>query len=290
MNRLLYLAHPIDRADWGFENAELVIHLAKQMGYIVYQPWKAFAIEPGAAVGPEVEAVNRAVLSQACALLALAPEGKPTVGVWREVEYAKARGIPVQVVGHRQTWSLADVQVWPDMKDATHALAALDRQVASVPGLQPPNNEILFEKLHDGAILPDRSNPQDAGYDLYVSEDTVIPSQSFVDVPCGIRALLPAGTWARVTGRSSTLRRRGLFVADGVIDTGYVGPLFTGVWNLTNFETFVNAGERLGQFVLHTNLAIDSAARWSRSDEDIDAIAAARGDRRGHSGFGSSGS
>ena len=37
--------------------------------------------------------------------------------------------------------------------------------------------------LSENAILPTRANPTDSGIDLYVAEDTVIPSHSTVVVP-----------------------------------------------------------------------------------------------------------
>lgn len=112
----------------------------------------------------------------------------------------------------------------------------------------------ILWQLDDGAVAPTRAHPGDAGWDLYVHHpvwpDFVIDPGEFVDIPCGVRAKLPPGTWAMLTGRSSTLRKKGLMVNQGVIDNGYHGELYAGVWNLTQHPVVVERGERLAQLIL----------------------------------------
>lgn len=132
---------------------------------------------------------------------------------------------------------------------------------------------------HAEAKLPTRGFPGDAGADLYTSERTVIQPGTFRDVPTGIRLGLPAGYWARITGRSSTLRRRGLLCAEGVIDSGYTGPIFAGVWNLADEPRTIEVGERVAQIILHRIEALEF-----QQATDIVSV-----DGRNASGFGSSG-
>lgn len=126
---------------------------------------------------------------------------------------------------------------------------------------QPPEEEIVNGFLEPETLLvrvdneqgrmPAKGRAGDAGLDLFVSERTVIRPGEFRDVPCGISLQLPAGHWGRITGRSSTLRQRGLLVNEAVIDNGYVGPIYTGAWNLGGTVAIVEAGERIAQLVLH---------------------------------------
>jgi dUTP pyrophosphatase len=129
--------------------------------------------------------------------------------------------------------------------------------------------------------LPVKVRAGDAGYDLYVSDPVVIWPDTFVDVDCGIRIQLPAGCWGRITGRSSTLRKRGLLVNEAVIDGGYIGPIYTGVWNLSRTPVHVAAGERLAQLVLHR---IESVEVMTADESELYSV-----DGRGNDGFGSSG-
>ena len=63
-----------------------------------------------------------------------------------------------------------------------------------------------------------RVHQGDAGLDLYcTTEAIVVPPGGFVDIPLGVSVEIPEGYWAMLTGRSSTLRKRGLLVNQGVI-------------------------------------------------------------------------
>lgn len=97
--------------------------------------------------------------------------------------------------------------------------------------------------------LLSRAYPGDAGFDLFCRGGHWIGPGESVDVPLGVRVQLPEGWWGLLTGRSSTLRRRGLLVAQGVIDQGYRGPLYAYVRNMTEETVRVRDGERLAQLI-----------------------------------------
>lgn len=132
---------------------------------------------------------------------------------------------------------------------------------------------------HAEARVPVRKYDGDAGADLITSEEVTIEPGSFRDVPTGIRLGLPPGYWVRICGRSSTLRRRGLLVAEGVIDNGYTGPIYAGIWNLTDEPVTIRVGERVAQMILHRVVEAD----YREAGEVMSS------DGRGHNGFGSSG-
>lgn len=127
--------------------------------------------------------------------------------------------------------------------------------------------------------MPLQERSGDAGADLYVSEAVTIEPGEFVDVESGLRVQLPAGHWGRITGRSSTLRKRGLLVSEAVIDNGYIGSLYVGVFNLSPQPVYVAVGERLAQLILHPIVH----ARAEAADVLFSV------DGRGTAGFGSSG-
>ncbi len=143
----------------------------------------------------------------------------------------------------------------------------------------------LVFTLDEGARLPTRTYPGDAGFDLMTNADHIVPGNGFADISCGVRVAFPPGYWGRVTGRSSTLRKWGLLAIDGVIDGGFRGELFSAVWNMTDQRVFVPAGTRLTQLIIHGNMAIG----FEPIEVGFDTFDRIPGDGRGTLGFGSSG-
>lgn len=126
------------------------------------------------------------------------------------------------------------------------------------PGGSPEGGKrtLGFALLTPNATLPTRTYPDDAGFDLYTVEETVLDPGRFVDVPLGVSVGLPDGFWARLTGRSSTLRNWGVLVNEGIIDTGYTGPLFAGCLLVdpeASGSVVLPAGVRIAQLIIHRN-------------------------------------
>jgi dUTP pyrophosphatase len=138
--------------------------------------------------------------------------------------------------------------------------------------------QIQIHRLDPRATLPTRSHEGDAGWDLYVLEDVRVPPYTFLDIRTGVAIAPPDNLWARVVGRSSTVRNRGLLVIEGVIDTGWRADLIFGVRNLTGAHVDVQAGDRLAQLIIQRHVDI----HW----EEVGVLP--EGDR-GNRGFGSTG-
>lgn len=137
---------------------------------------------------------------------------------------------------------------------------------------------IHFMLTSESAQQPSKAKVGDAGFDLFVSENVKVEPGEVVDVPTNLHIELPTTVWAMITGRSSTIRKRGLLCTTGIIDSGYRGELFFAVLNTTDKTAEIKVGERLAQLLLfeHVSTKWLPASRLSNSD-------------RGHDGFGSSG-
>jgi len=139
------------------------------------------------------------------------------------------------------------------------------------------NHLVVVSRTDFVARLPKGQYSDDAGYDLYVSNDTTIPAGAVGEVPSGIILDPRTKIWFEIKARSSTFRKRGLEVQDAVIDRGYRGEMFAIVYNPSDKPIEVKKGERICQIVPHRLIPCKfTFGDLSQSD-------------RGIEGFGSSG-
>ena len=134
--------------------------------------------------------------------------------------------------------------------------------------------------LEKNAKRPHKKYPGDAGWDLFVSEECIIQPGETKDVHTGVRIQMPPYLFARITGRSSSLRKRKLLVNEGIIDRGYTGELFICVHNLGTEPITIKRGDRVAQILFH----LIEDVRWSEVEE----VKPINGERGGN-GFGSTG-
>lgn len=167
----------------------------------------------------------------------------------------------------------------------------------------------LWYVVEEGDWNLSHSKPGDVGFDLPVivnaskeeykpkvqpyksyyiapkgSEDDPIP---YVDIPplgsaelsTGLRVKVPDDSWGNIKSRSSTGWKKRLDVFEGVIDSGYTGPLFVLVFNPNQIPIRVHEGDRLAQLILMPKYPTKMVVRCSSLPTTI----------RGATGFGSSG-
>lgn len=96
----------------------------------------------------------------------------------------------------------------------------------------------------------------DAGFDLFnaSNETLTIAPYGSVQVPAGIRVKIPDGYCGLIRARSSTFFKKKLFVVGGLIDSGYIGPLFSFIWhpNLSKIDrpVLIKPWESLSQLIV----------------------------------------
>lgn len=145
-----------------------------------------------------------------------------------------------------------------------------------VPKLPKTPDVLKWVALSNYGMEPTRREG-DAGYDLYVSDQTVLAPRIPTNVPSGIAVELPGRLWGMLVPRSSTLRR-GIHVQTGIIDNGYRGELFVAAENLTGENIVLEPGERIAQFILMPLIALPVVQVNELSQTE-----------RGANGFGSTG-
>ena len=291
---LIYFAGPADAVEPG--GAAIQERLRKalsraacQSGEMsVFFPQSAFAV--GTKDAAYVQAINNAALLRAGAVVVDLITPARRVGTLMEMGWALGAGIPVVALQNRELaghlalqWEglhTVEVNAEDPTKDMESVVAFLSAVVrASKREPEPP--EVVFEAVREigGVDVPTRAYAGDAGFDIPVGARTVVPPGQFVDVPLAFRLAPAPGYWYRLVGRSSTLRKLGLLVNEGIIDEGYRGPLFAGVWNMTSKDVTLEVGQRIAQIIPHRlerGVVIREVPRLRPGD-------------RGENGFGSTG-
>lgn len=110
-------------------------------------------------------------------------------------------------------------------------------------------HELFSQKLADNAILPTRAHVDDAGLDLYALEDVVVEAGQGRMARTGIAMAIPEKHVGLICDRSS-LAKKGLKTAGGVVDAGYRGEVQVVLWNLSRDAIRVAAGERVAQMLI----------------------------------------
>ena len=140
--------------------------------------------------------------------------------------------------------------------------------------------EIKYIPLREGAHIPQKAHEDDAGFDLYASEDFLLKAHGFGCVPTAISIELPEGYEAQVRPRSGLAAKFGVTVlnAPGTIDAGYRGEVKVILINHGDTDFEISAGMRIAQLVVSPVLS----ARFIQADSLTETD-------RGEGGFGSSG-
>lgn len=132
-------------------------------------------------------------------------------------------------------------------------------------------------KLDSGAFLPTRAHETDAGLDLYAMETQVVPARGSTIFNTGVHIELPPYTVGMVKSKSGLNVKHGL-TSEGVIDVGYTGGIVVKVYNHSEHDYTVNAGDKISQLVIMPILT-----------PVLELVTELGETERGNNGFGSTG-
>ena len=103
-----------------------------------------------------------------------------------------------------------------------------------------------------GVKPPTRSNPSDAGLDVYAFLDKTIQIEAGQNkmISTGLKFGIPHGYMLQVCNRSSMGAKKSLVVGAHVIDSGYEGEVFIDLHNIGTESQSINCGDKIAQLVL----------------------------------------
>ena len=111
---------------------------------------------------------------------------------------------------------------------------------------------VAIKRIDTDLPLPAYATAGSVGFDLICREDREIQPRQIELIPGNVIVRIPAGFFLMLTLRSSTPRRKGLLIPNGVgiIDQDYCGEgdeLQVQVFNFSEETAFVRRGERIAQ-------------------------------------------
>ncbi|KAG6399602.1 hypothetical protein SASPL_141083 [Salvia splendens] len=130
---------------------------------------------------------------------------------------------------------------------------------------------LRVKRLSEKAILPSRGSPLSAGYDLSSAVETKVPARGKALVPTDLSIAVPEGTYARIAPRSGLAWKHSIDVGAGVVDADYRGPIGVILFNHSDVDFEVTAGDRIAQLIIEQIVTpevaevddLDSTARGS---------------------------
>lgn len=140
------------------------------------------------------------------------------------------------------------------------------------------DDRLLVALVSEHAQAPRRGSTDAAGYDLYASENAIIPAGQWALVETGCAVKLPVGTYGRIAPRSG-LSVKGVMVGAGVIDRDYRGTLKVLLFNHSPHRPLeISRGDRVAQLIVEV-IRTPEVCVVANLDETV----------RGAGGFGSTG-
>lgn len=140
---------------------------------------------------------------------------------------------------------------------------------------------VQVKRLDPELPLPTRAHPEDAGADLYSTQDLVLQPGQRALVPTGVAIALPVGTVGLIHPRSGMAAKHGLSIVNtpGTVDAGYRGELKVCLLNTDREQPIeITRGMRIAQLVIQ-RVELADFVEVDQLDET----------ERGDGGYGSTG-
>lgn len=134
--------------------------------------------------------------------------------------------------------------------------------------------KIKLIKFDNYNKAPLRVHYNDAGADVYSTQDILLEPHTTIKIPLGFGLELPDGFMACIFPRSG-LTSKGIISNIPPIDSGYKGEIHAIITNTTNNTYIINENDRIGQLVILPIVLCDFVEKLDNT--------------RGEGGFGSTG-
>lgn len=111
---------------------------------------------------------------------------------------------------------------------------------------------LKVKKINSDAILPSYNYPSDSGFDLYSTEEIVIPALGRALIPTGLSFQFSEGYEIQVRTKSGLAINQGIMVLNspGTVDQGYSGEIKVPIFNTNPLPFTIKKNMKVAQAVL----------------------------------------
>lgn len=138
--------------------------------------------------------------------------------------------------------------------------------------------KMMKVKLDEGAYMPERAHPTDAGLDLRSREKFVLWPGSHHTFDTGVHIEIPAGCFGHIESKSGLNVKDSVVSCGGIIDEGYTGSIAVKLYNFGKHDKIFEVGDKIAQIIIQRYRAPEMVLVDSLDQTD-----------RGDAGFGSTG-
>jgi dUTP pyrophosphatase len=117
--------------------------------------------------------------------------------------------------------------------------------------------KLRVKKLNKEAIIPKYAHFDDAGFDLFAIEDTVIKKGERNQVKTGLALEIPTGYVGLVWDKSGISFKEGLKTMAGVVDSTYRGEVMVALINLSDKDYKFDKGHKVAQMIIQKKETVE---------------------------------
>lgn len=146
------------------------------------------------------------------------------------------------------------------------------------------NNPLFVAREFPDAQLPTKNHEEDAGWDVYAYQDTLIPANSYGRVPTGIRIMVGKGFRWHFAPRSGLGYVKLIQAYYGsIMDSYFSGDTTALVFNHSNEDYIIKKGDRFCQII------ITQVPEFQLQEVSMEELSILSEGKRGEKKWGSSG-
>jgi dUTP pyrophosphatase len=118
-------------------------------------------------------------------------------------------------------------------------------------GDREPKLDLRFVKCHPDAVSPKYNYPTDSGFDLFSTQEILLPPFGRALVPTGLKVSFDEGLELQIRPKSGLAINQGITVLNtpGTVDAGYTGEIKVIVFNTNNHDFTITKGMKVAQGV-----------------------------------------